>query len=1825
MKKKVLFIIPLVLLFIVLSVTAQESPTAVSVGRKQAESGSLQKLRVAGNGTQQSTGVKKAFAIMTLGVGENVSLNNKVVQFTLQDTPTFTEAVPFYETSSAGAYADGSYYIASTRMDGANEVPDKLVRADLENKKTNVVGSLSGLDNFVNDMTYDYSTSTMFAIARDRSNSKSILYSINLTSGAAQTVATLDQKYITLACTYDGSLYTISFSGDFYRLDKKSGKTTRIGPTGYTPTYFQSMEFDHSTGILYWTPNIIQTDGSVVVETNMLATIDLKTGKATRIGLLADDIQLAGLYIPFVAAPSEAPAAVSDFTAVPSADGAYQATLSWTNPVRTFGGKDLTSLQKIEVLRDDQVIKTFDAPVPGAKLSYTDVLADHTQGKFHKYTVIAYNEVNAGAPAEVSVFIGLDIPQSPRALTYLKNSSQSITLSWDPSEIGANGGQIDHSSLTYRVVRNPGEVVLAEDLQTTMLSDENIVEINGYTYSVYAVNAQGQSEPAVTPEVVLGPALTLPYDCDFSTDEQRHVWSVIDADADGNSWKMEYAASLGASCATYRSPAGASANDWLSSHVMNIKQGESYKVSFDVFSLGPNDFKFELLKDNNTAQPVQKVGEFSQIKCYMLTSKSFVFTADLSGEFNMGIHVVSQPNTSWLYITNFHMERIADNNLTAVSLRGTDSPVLGSTYQYMILVANKGRVAQSAYSVYLKDGSGRTLGSTSVTEKLDADQSVEVPVQWTVTDEQTTEIYGEAVLPGDQIETDNTTERTPISVQPKGSADKVSLGMNTETTTTSFPFTLGSTRSANQNLYTSSEIGFEGGWINMISYQYMSNATKDVVKAPVKIYMTNTDRTDNKKGWIPENEYTLVYEDTVTFEKGQHQLDIKLDKAFFYNGRNLAVLTAHTFSGYDYAMGISFLYYPSPLPLNNAIGYDGNSPFDFSQYPSRRQGNSSAVMYMMVGSTSVSGKIADSDKTPLPGAKVSLIELGIEVTADETGSYHIGYIPEGTYTLECSKDGYPTQRLENVQVGADGLKQDFSMQELQTYSVSGRVTAPNGTAVAGAEVQLYGYDALKTIADAQGTFSFKNVIVAEENIVQIAKEWYKTYSTKFRLTDQNVDLGEIKLEYYIYPAVNAQVTASETEMTVKWDEAFAEARIQKDHGTVDGQYGLSSDNGMGLIGTLFKDPLILKEISWYTTIEGGPHNTVNLYIFALDETGKPTDQLLYSERSIRNLDDEWNVHTLKTPVVAPYGCAVTLNYPGFIGIALDKPSYEFPFVENTFIYAMDYTNPEFDYLDKLGLRQNLLIRVAGKALPENLQDRTEDFTTPEESSGMLRYKVWRMTEEAVSEKDWTELTTEPINTTTFTDKDWASLPPAVYRYAIRSIYPDGSAAKPVFTSYIAHNMDLQVTVRVKTNSKTESASGATVTLTDHKGNHYEATIETANEAVFTNLWKGCYQVAVTLPGFEPVKDKLEWTTQDTYVTAPYLLKEITEAPFNLNASVDGTTARLYWNEAGDIFDDFEEHTDFTIASAGKAGWSYLDHDGANTYASQAFDFPHRQEPMSYIVFNPFTTIPAVNDQQGMQPYSGKKFLACFNAVMGNDDYIISPQLNYHEGGTLSFWAKSYVAAYQDSFRFGYSLSGKRPEDFVWLNTENPTADSWNMFMYELPAGTQYIAINCNSGNDGFIFMLDDITITSGKDQEMHIGNHAPEVYYEISVDGEVVGKTENTDFTLNGLSDGSHTVSIRAVYHSGLSKETTITLNVVSAITEAETAPYTVSPNPATDKAYINKAFDSATLYDMAGRKVDVISGEQQYFDVSGLTTGVYVIRLTGTDQKVYTLKLQIR
>lgn len=221
------------------------------------------------------------------------------------------------------------------------------------------------------------------------------------------------------------------------------------------------------------------------------------------------------------------PAAVTDLTATPAEEGELECTLSFTAPTLNVGGSNLTSLSKIEVYRGEEMalVTTLNNVAPGNAYTVTD--KDAFNGNI-KYTVVAFNEAGAGAPADVTEYVGIDQPSVPLNVAIKDNLDGTATLSWTAPEEGIHGAVLDYDDLYYTVyVYDSGRWTAYEsDIEGTSCTVSAPATGNqGFLfYSVAAVNELGESDKAEAEAICVGSPYTIPYIEGFSATNLAGVW-----------------------------------------------------------------------------------------------------------------------------------------------------------------------------------------------------------------------------------------------------------------------------------------------------------------------------------------------------------------------------------------------------------------------------------------------------------------------------------------------------------------------------------------------------------------------------------------------------------------------------------------------------------------------------------------------------------------------------------------------------------------------------------------------------------------------------------------------------------------------------------------------------------------------------------------------------------------------------------------------------------------------------------------------------------------------------------------------------------------------------------------------------------------------------------------------------------------------------------------------------------------------------------------------------------------------------------------------------
>lgn len=180
--------------------------------------------------------------------------------------------------------------------------------------------------------------------------------------------------------------------------------------------------------------------------------------------------------------------------------------------------------------------------------------------------------------------------------------------------------------------------------------------------------------------------------------------------------------------------------------------------------------------------------------------------------------------------------------------------------------------------------------------------------------------------------------------------------------------------------------------------------------------------------------------------------------------------------------------------------------------------------------------------------------------------------------------------------------------------------------------------------------------------------------------------------------------------------------------------------------------------------------------------------------------------------------------------------------------------------------------------------------------------------------------------------------------------------------------------------------------------------------------------------------------------------------------------------------DFENTENFSLTFS---PWNVRDVDGYPTWGIEGYTFPHMNETMAFICFNPALTTPSMLDDPSILPHGGERFAACFaSQTHPNNDWIVSPQIALGTGGKLKFWIKSYSPNYVlDRYRVGISTTNIEPSSFTIISPGSyleAQVGAWQQKEFDLSAYANmdiFVGIQCVSDNS-FILMLDDIEITS---------------------------------------------------------------------------------------------------------------------------------------------------
>ena len=774
------------------------------------------------------------------------------VKYSVSDPKTVTLIADQTKLGSvyAGAYYNYKWYAQVTQL-GTQKNVDGFYTIDM-NDGTRTLISKQGAH--LGDMTYDYTTNTMYGLKSDNET----LVTVDLNTGATTTVgyfktASYQYPYIlTLAADINGQLYAIGTDDNLYAVDKTNAIVTLIGSTGVDAAFAQSMDFDHSTGTLYWANNGDCT----------LYTVDVKTGVATAVGAIGakGDDSTNAMIIPFINVAKGAPDRVTGRSA--TADG-KSVVLKWTNPAIDAQGNALTEITGVNIYRNNELATTvaMTADQIGKEVTYTDT--NLTDGLFN-YRIVAVNSKGeGGADTEtIGVYVGQNNPGAVNNFS-IALGDNSATLSWEAPTSGMYGGEYDVNSVTsYIITRTKGTTVTeitVNDGKATSYTDEP--GFGTYTYSIAAVNALGKGQVTTANPVVVKPASWIV----MTTGE-----TIVES---GKEYKFYDVAGPDAYYPN-------SQNDTLT-----IRPAASNAIVTAKFSLFDFDTYADSLIVFNGTGTKDLIGRYSATSVPSDLVELESSSADGALTFVFFSDIMSR-GEGW--VADVTAAEKLKYDLVAGALSGNLYPEEKTAATFSFKVRNKGteNVAGASYKVQLLDDKGNVLDEKAGVDIASA-QDANIELSFTPDAKGEIKLKAKIIYEADLNSANNASAEIAVTVLAAGSRF-VEVGQNDEELYV-LPVSFMSDEAVGQTIYRAEEIGVENMELTMIAYPFAA-VTNNYANVPLKVWVSETDSTTLLDGSIPASKMTLVFDGNCPISKTESEWAIPFTTPYQYKGGNLVIM-----------------------------------------------------------------------------------------------------------------------------------------------------------------------------------------------------------------------------------------------------------------------------------------------------------------------------------------------------------------------------------------------------------------------------------------------------------------------------------------------------------------------------------------------------------------------------------------------------------------------------------------------------------------------------------------------------------------------------------------------------------------------------------------------------------------------------------------------------------------------------------------------------------------------------------------------------------------------
>lgn len=701
--------------------------------------------------------------------------------------------------------------------------------------------------------------------------------------------------------------------------------------------------------------------------------------------------------------------------------------------------------------------------------------------------------------------------------------------------------------------------------------------------------------------------------------------------------------------------------------------------------------------------------------------------------------------------------------LKASALHGTAAVTAGNTHTASMTVENLGSGSSSPFEVSLTDGNGHVL-ATATHEGLPAGTKSTVGLSWIPETTGPMTLQATILADDDSDTRDNSTNVMPIMVT-DASNSVITIDDSRAGTIPDIPVCFRTKESAVQTVYYANEIGIDAGQNSSIVFT--SAFDVDHLTENFDVYLAETERTDFADSeWVPDSEFTKVFEGQFFLPAGKREFTIPFDKAFDYKGGNLIVMTRKISNSFITTK--SFVVHESKEPRTLQATAVNSGQLISSNYDLRNPINVYAHMSVNMVKPdhgSVTGTVRDSEGFVLD-ADVRVDGTMLFRTTGRNGTFSFAELSAGKHTLTVNKFGYYPSTGNIAEVSKDEeTALEITLAPFPRKSLEGYVRDADGNPVAMAKVVLAGYADYSALTDDSGHYRIDD-IYADTGVpyeLHIESPYYEAF-WKHGVSINDDATCDATLQASLLRAHNPIAADKDGEVSVEWEAPLPE--FAHDNGKPAQYLGWSHGHSKTAIFTTCYRKMNVKEIRWYLTDSEGAHANINLMIFGLTADGRPDNtRILWSKKGVPFTDNAWNSYILEQPVETE-NFAIAISGDGYLGLGATESDSEHLFGTGMHFFSGDNYEMDWDIMDfDVFAPLHPMLRVCGDYL-----DETPTATI----RPAVEYDIYRY-DNALSTNSRKLLgTTSELS---LVDAAYTGLDKGTYRYGVVARYDNGEATE----------------------------------------------------------------------------------------------------------------------------------------------------------------------------------------------------------------------------------------------------------------------------------------------------------------------------------------------------------------------------------------------------------------------------------------------------------------